>query len=55
MEMTGVRLDTDALAETSKVLTERMHQIEQNIYGLAGHEFNIASPEEVGARCCSAR
>lgn len=48
MEMTGVRLDTDALAETSKVLTERMHQIEQNIYGLAGHEFNIASPKQVG-------
>lgn len=48
MEMTGVRLDTDTLAETSKVLTERMHQIEQNIYGLAGHEFNIASPKQVG-------
>lgn len=48
MEMNGVRLDTDALAETSKVLTERMHQIEQNIYGLAGHEFNIASPKQVG-------
>lgn len=48
MEMTGVRLDTDALAETSKVLTERMRQIEQNIYGLAGHEFNIASPKQVG-------
>lgn len=48
MEMTGVRLDTDALAETSKVLTERMHQIEQNIYELAGHEFNIASPKQVG-------
>lgn len=48
MEMTGVRLDTDALAETSKVLTERMHQIEQSIYGLAGHEFNIASPKQVG-------
>ena len=48
MEMTGVRLDTDALAETSKVLTERMQQIEQNIYGLSGHEFNIASPKQVG-------
>lgn len=48
MEMTGVRLDTDALSETSKVLTERMHQIEQSIYELAGHEFNIASPKQVG-------
>ena len=31
METTGVRLDTEALAETSKVLTERMKQIERNI------------------------
>ena len=48
METTGVRLDTEALAETSKVLTERMKQIERNIYELAGHEFNIASPKQVG-------
>lgn len=48
METMGVRLDTEALAETSKVLTERMKQIERNIYELAGHEFNIASPKQVG-------
>lgn len=48
METTGVRLDTEALAETSKVLTERMKHIERNIYELAGHEFNIASPKQVG-------
>ena len=48
MEMNGVLLDTKALAETSRTLTERMKQIEQNIYNLAGHEFNIASPKQVG-------
>lgn len=48
MEMNGVLLDTNALAETSKVLTERMKQIEKEIYDLAGHEFNIASPKQVG-------
>ena len=48
METGGVRLDTDALAETSKTLTSRMAQIEKNIYELAGHEFNIASPKQVG-------
>lgn len=48
MEMNGVRLDTKALAETSRILTDRMKQIEQNIYKLAGHEFNIASPKQVG-------
>ena len=48
MEMNGVLLDTNALAETSKVLTERMKQIEKEIYDIAGHEFNIASPKQVG-------
>lgn len=48
MEMNGVRLDAKALAETSRTLTDRMKQIEQNIYKLAGHEFNIASPKQVG-------
>ena len=48
MEMTGVRIDTDSLAETSKQLTERMLEIEQRIYGLAGEQFNIASPKQVG-------
>ena len=48
METNGVLLDTDALAETSKVLTSRMTQIEQEIYKLAGHQFNIASPKQVG-------
>lgn len=48
MEMNGVLLDTNALAETSKVFTDRMTQIEKNIYELAGHQFNIASPKQVG-------
>ncbi len=48
MEMNGVLLDTKALAETSRTLTDRMKQIELNIYKLAGHEFNIASPKQVG-------
>ena len=48
METNGVLLDTDALAETSKVLTSRITQIEQEIYKLAGHQFNIASPKQVG-------
>ena len=48
MEMNGVLLDTNTLAETSKVFTDRMTQIEKNIYELAGHQFNIASPKQVG-------
>ena len=48
MEMNGVCLDTDALAETSKLFTERMLQLERHIYELAGEQFNIASPKQVG-------
>lgn len=48
MEMNGVRIDTDSLKETSNVLTARMKDIEKHIYELAGVEFNIASPKQVG-------
>ncbi len=48
METDGVLLDTRALAETSRTLTERMREIEQDIYREAGHEFNISSPKQVG-------
>ncbi len=48
MEMTGVCLDTNSLSETSKQLTQRMLDIEQRIYELAGEHFNIASPKQVG-------
>ena len=48
MERTGVRIDTASLAETSRVFTQRMHDIEERIYQLAGEEFNIASPRQVG-------
>ena len=48
MEMNGVCLDTASLAETSKQFTQRMQQIEQRIYELAGEQFNIASPKQVG-------
>ena len=48
MEMNGVCLDTESLAETSKQFTARMNEIEQRIYELAGQQFNIASPKQVG-------
>ena len=48
MEMNGVCLDTRSLAETSKQFTTRMNDIEQRIYELAGEQFNIASPKQVG-------
>ena len=48
MEMTGVVLDTNSLRQTSKDLTVRMNEIEARIYELAGEQFNISSPKQVG-------
>ena len=48
MEMNGVCLDTESLKETSDILTKRMLDIEKRIYELAGGQFNIASPKQVG-------
>jgi len=48
MERNGVRLDTEALRETSKLFTERMMELERHIYELAGQQFNISSPKQVG-------
>lgn len=48
IEMNGVRIDTESLKETSRILTKRMEEIEQRIYELAGEHFNIASPKQVG-------
>lgn len=48
MEMNGVCLDTESLNETSKIFTNRMLELEQRIYELAGEQFNIASPKQVG-------
>lgn len=48
MELNGIRIDTESLAETSSILTSRMRQLETQIYKAAGEEFNIASPKQVG-------
>lgn len=48
MELNGIRIDTESLAETSSILTSRMRQLETQIYEAAGEEFNIASPKQVG-------
>lgn len=48
MELHGVRLDTESLKDTEHAFNERMRQYEAHIYELAGEEFNIASPKQVG-------
>lgn len=48
MEQSGVRIDEQGLAETSRHFTLELEQLEEEIYKLAGQKFNIASPRQVG-------
>ena len=48
MEATGVKLDTEALRQSSEVLTMQLASLEQEIHQLAGQEFNINSNRQVG-------
>lgn len=48
MEQNGVRLDTEALRQTGDDFRARLHALEGEVYTLAGHEFTITSPKQVG-------
>lgn len=48
MEYDGVCLDTESLKESAKRFTEELINIEKEITELAGQEFNISSPKQVG-------
>ena len=48
MEYTGVRIDTAALAAASQGMEERSRILCTEIYAIAGEEFNVGSPAQVG-------
>jgi DNA polymerase I len=48
MERTGVRLDTAALARISEKVERRIVELEQEVWQLAGEEFTIGSPQQLG-------
>lgn len=48
MEFEGVRIDPAELLRLSQKLTERVTAYEQQVYELAGEQFNISSPMQVG-------
>jgi DNA polymerase-1 len=48
MEHLGIRVDTDVLDEISARLAEKLEDIGQQIYDLAGEEFNINSTQQLG-------
>ena len=48
MEREGVRIDVSALRDYAARLTNERDAIEQEIYRLAGMQFNISSPKQLG-------
>ena len=48
MEINGVCIDATSLKETSKIFSNRLKEAEKDIYEIAGEEFNISSPKQVG-------
>lgn len=48
MECAGVVVNEQRLIEMGEELTEKLTAIEQKIYALAGTEFNINSPKQLG-------
>jgi len=48
MERTGVRIDLGALAEASREMERELKRLTKEIYEMAGEEFNINSPSQLG-------
>ena len=48
MEMYGFEVDTAALTEYGKMLDEKIEDYQNVIYHLAGEQFNINSPKQLG-------
>ncbi len=48
MEMAGVKVDRDVLARMSNTFAQKMAELEAEIHALAGEEFNVASPRQLG-------
>lgn len=48
MEWNGVRLDMEALKSLSDELSSELQEIEKEITHLAGFEFNVNSPKQIG-------
>ncbi|TRM12924.1 DNA polymerase I [Lentibacillus cibarius] len=48
MEHTGVMVDTNRLYEMDKDLKQRLSDLEKEIHDLAGEEFNLNSPKQLG-------
>lgn len=47
MELRGVLVDAEILAQQSVELAQKITELEQKIYALAGEAFNVASPKQL--------
>ncbi len=47
MEYHGVLIDSNMLAKQSGELAIRIHDLEKQVYQLAGHTFNLSSPKQL--------
>lgn len=48
MEISGIKVDRNRLNQMQSEFTERLSEIETNIYNEAGEEFNLNSPKQLG-------
>src|SRR5699024_2675331 len=48
MEYTGVLVDVERIREMGDDLKQRLSDLEREIYNLAGEEFNLNSPKQLG-------
>ena len=48
MELQGIKIDSGQLKAQSKEMLERLQELSQDIYDLAGEKFNIDSPKQLG-------
>ena len=48
MELNGIRVDTNILNDMKKDIKEKIDDVSKKIYNLAGKEFNISSPKQLG-------
>jgi DNA polymerase I len=48
MELTGIRIDTNELSRLSILMETGIARLTRDIHSLAGREFNIASPQQLG-------
>ncbi len=48
MEMAGIAIDSDLLRKLSNDFAKDMAKLEKEIYKLAGGEFNVGSPKQLG-------